>query len=87
MIDRNRHLMIRLQYKTFQQQSLMSLVVYLPSLCVCTYLINFKKSWSYDSNVIFNNTEFNVAMGIIIVLGVASYVLSLSPNWTDMVKK
>ena len=78
--------MVSLQYRTFRQQCLTSLVIYLPTLAFCLYKINTDKLWAYDSNAILLNADFNVAMSITIAMGVISYGLSFQPNWFELVK-
>jgi hypothetical protein len=72
---------VKLQYKTFWHQSVGSVVAFVPSLCWCLYLVNSDKDWNYDSNVILNNQEFNVGVGIIIATGLLSCFLAHKPNW------
>ena len=77
--------MIKLQYRTFREQCLTSLVIYVPTLAFCMYKINVDKMWAYDSNVILLNADFNLAMGVTMGMGIMSFALSYKPNWFKLV--
>ena len=72
--------MVKTQYRTFWNQNLCSVIIYVPILAVTAWLINSKHSWAYKQTVIFDNLEFNVTIGVIIFTGLASLVLSYKPN-------
>ena len=72
--------MIELQYKTFKWQTLASCIVYIPTLIVIMVLVNTDRSHCYDSEVIYNNFEFNTKHVMLIVMGLISVVLSFNPN-------
>jgi len=76
--------MIALQYKTFREQAFCAFFVYFPSLTLCAYKVNFNHSWKYDSNVILNNVEFNVATITVAISGILSLITSFRPNWTEI---
>ena len=79
--------MIAFQYRTFKHQSVISLCTYIPALLVAVYKVNFNKDWVYDPNVIMDNQEFNMAVGVTMVMGILSYGLSLNPSWFKILLK
>ena len=84
--NRNVHeKMIRLQKNTFHCQSLLALIIYIPSLLCMTIVVNYYPSWAYATNVIMTNLTFNVASAVIIVMGLISFGLSFEPDWVKMV--
>jgi len=50
-------------------------------------VVNYYPSWAYDTNVIMSNLAFNFASGVIIIMGVVSFVLSYNPNWRKMLER
>ena len=77
--------MIKRQYKTFRRQSTASLVIYGVGLAAVLYLINVDSSWGYGPNVILDNVEFNLFVGVTLFWGIASVLLSFKPNYTDFI--
>ena len=73
--------MIDLQYKTFYCQSMLSITVYVPTLITIAILVNFYPCFRYDSNLILNNTAFNISICISILTGVFSIVFARNPRW------
>ena len=72
--------MIDLQYKTFLWQTLASCFVYIPTIIVILVLVNTDRSHCYDSEVIYNNFEFNTKHVLLIIMGLISVCLSFNPN-------
>ena len=72
--------MIRTQYKTFWAQNLCGVIIYLPTLAIAAWLVNTNPGWGYKPTVIFDNLEFNVAIGLIVFMGLASLALSYKPD-------
>jgi len=77
--------MIHLQYNTFYCQSMLSIIVYVPTLVIIAILVNFYPCFRYDSNLILNNTEFNIAICISILTGFFSIVFARHPRWLSKV--
>ena len=72
--------MVKTQYRTFWNQNLCSVIIYVPILAVTAWLINSKHSWAYKQTVIFDNLDFNLTIGLIIFTGLVSLALSYKPN-------
>ena len=72
--------MIQTQYRTFWNQNLCSVIIYVPILVTTAWLINSKESWAYEQTVIFDNLDFNLSIGLIIFTGIVSLALSYKPN-------
>ena len=72
--------MIKTQYRTFWNQNLCSVIIYVPILATTAWLINSKHSWAYQQTVIFDNLDFNLTIGLIIFTGLVSLALSYKPN-------
>ena len=79
-IPRHRRGMIKTQYRTFWSQNLCSVIIYLPILAIMAWLINTNPGWGYQPTVIFDNLEFNIAIGLIVFTGLASLALSYKPD-------
>ena len=73
--------MIDLQYRTFYCQSMLSITIYVPTFITIAILVNFYPCFRYDSNLILNNTEFNIAICISILTGFFSIVFARNPRW------
>ena len=54
--------------------------IYLPILAITAWLINTNPGWGYQPTVIFDNLEFNIAIGLIGFTGLASLALSYKPD-------
>ena len=83
LISRSKKDLIRQQYSTFRCQTVACFIIYIPVLIFMCVLVNFDKSYSYDPQVIFNNSDFNVHIGVTILMGLISLILSGSPNVFD----
>ena len=77
---RSRKDLTELQNITFREQTFASCFVYIPTLITILVLVNTRKSHCYDSEVIYDNLEFNTHLIVLIAMGLISAVLSLSPN-------
>ena len=60
---------------------MLSLTVYIPTLITIAILVNFYPCFRYDSNLILNNTAFNISICISILTGVFSIVFARNPRW------
>ncbi len=80
IFNRFKSSVIDLQYKIYWRQCVASAIIYFPGLFIIGYLINARKEWGYDANVILNNTEFNVHLVLCGVMGLLSLILSSNPN-------
>ena len=69
-----------MQYDTFKSQTIACSVIYIPTLILICVLVNFDKSLSYDPQVIFGNSDFNIHIISTTLMGVNSLVLSNSPD-------
>lgn len=49
-------------------------------------LINFFREWNYSSNVILDNTDFNLVLFITIFMGILSFLLSFKITWIKSIK-
>ena len=72
--------MIALQYQTFWCQSILSIIIYGPTLIVIAILVNFYPCFRYNSNIILENTEFNIAICTSVIAGFLSLMLSRNPR-------
>ena len=66
-----------LQHDTFIDQTIASLVIYVPSLLIAFFLINFNKGWNYSDDIVLNNLQFNVNIFTIMAIGAYSMVLAM----------
>ena len=87
LISRSKNDLIRQQYSTFKCQTIACCLIYIPVLILICVLVNFDKSYSYDPQVIFDNSDFNIHIGVTILMGLISLVLSGSPNVFDGFEK
>ena len=78
--------MIKLQYYIFRKQNICSTFILVPVLVAVAVLVNHYESWAYNSHVILTNSQFNISVTSIILLGMLSLLLSIEPRWYDMVK-
>ena len=83
LISRSKKDLIRQQYATFKCQTIACCLIYIPVLILICILVNLDKSYSYDPQVIFSNSDFNVHIAVTILMGLISLVLSGSPNVFD----
>ena len=83
---RNQHYMLRLQYKTFWLQNLWGTIIFVPMLLAVFILVNFYEAWHYSSNVILDNTEFNISIFIVIIMGGFSFLLSFKVTWVKALR-
>ena len=72
--------MIKTQYDTFWSQNLSSFIIYVPLLIATSLVINNKPDWVYSQTVIFDNSEFNLTIGIVVFTGFASVLLAYKPD-------
>ena len=84
--NRNRHHMIDLQYYAFKWQTISSTIILEISLLITFYLINFIPTYNYDSGVVLDNSDFNIMIWIIALIGLLSVFLSLQPSWIKLCK-
>ena len=78
--------MLNLQYKTFWLQNLWSTIIFVPTLVAIFVLINFYREWNYSSNVILDNTDFNIVIFVTIAMGGFSLLLSFRVTWVKFVR-
>ena len=78
--------MLRLQYKTFWLQNLWGTIIFVPMLLAVFILVNFYEAWNYSSNVILDNTEFNISIFIVIIMGGFSFLLSFKVTWVKALR-
>ena len=83
--SRNRKQILDAQKTIFRAQSIASLVCYMPSLIACMVIVNMPSDFIYNSDIILDNLEFNVCFGVVMIEGVISACLSLSPNSSDII--
>ena len=68
--------MISLQHYIFWRQTLVSTLIFVPTLTVIAVLINFYPWWAYDPHIILTNEEFNMVITVMIVMGLVSLIFS-----------
>ena len=86
LICRSRRYICALQYKTFWLQNFWSTIIFVPTLIAIFVLINFFREWNYSSNVILDNTDFNLVLFITIFMGIFSFLLSFKITWIKSIK-
>ena len=75
-----RRRMKALQYQTFWCQAILSMAIYGPTLIVIAILVNFYPCFRYNSNIILENTEFNIAICTSVITGFLSLMFSRNPR-------
>ena len=85
-IYRNRHHMIDLQYYAFKWQTISSTFILEISLLITFYLINFVPSYNYESGVVLDNSDFNIMIWIIALIGLLTVFLCFQPSWIKLCK-
>ena len=77
--------MIRLQYDTFWYHSIIWMLIFIPTLIVVGFLVNYNPCFGYNPNIILRNKEFNVAIATTIVMGLLSLTFARNPRWLNEV--
>ncbi len=63
------------------------MVVYLPALAACCYLVNTDPNWRYDPGVVLDNADFNAVVAAIAAIGIVAAILAVRPNWVQLAKR
>ena len=79
--------MFKLQYYTFKRQMISAFVILESALIATIYKINNDPDHNYGTEVVLENFDFNLLVGIIGGMGVLSVVFSLRPKWTKYVER
>ena len=74
--------MFELQDYTFKRQMISAFVILESALIITFYKINYDPDYNYGTEVVLENFDFNLLIGMIGGLGLLSVVLSFKPNWT-----
>ena len=80
---RSRQKMIDLQYLTFWYQTIVSSLIYIPSLITIFVFVNFDiAQWmNVQTHIVFSKYEFKLHIFTCMVMGLISLVLAYSPNY------
>ena len=79
--------MFELQDYTFKRQTISAFVVLESCLIATFYKINYVPDYNYSTEVVLENFDFNLLIGIIGGMGILSVVFSFKPNWTQYLEK
>ena len=77
------------QLTFYRNQSIASLICYLPALTFIFLIVNYPsiiEKFNYNADVILDNFRFNLCIGIIAVEGLVSFVFSFSPRCSGILQ-
>ena len=77
------------QLTFYRNQSIASLICYLPALTFIFVIVNYPsimEKFNYNADVILDNFRFNLCIGIIAVEGLVSFVFSFSPRCSSILQ-
>ena len=79
--------MFELQDYAFKRQMISAFVILESALFATIYKINYDPDHNYGTEVVLENFDFNLLIGIIGGMGVLSVVFSFKPNWAKYAEK
>ena len=77
------------QLTFYRNQSIASLICYLPALTFICLIVNdpsIMKEFKYNADAILDNTRFNLCIGVVAVEGLVSFVFSFSPRCSSIIQ-
>ena len=79
--------MFKLQYYTFKRQMISAVVILECALFATFYKVNYDPDHNYGTEVVLENYDFTLLIGIIGGMGLLSVLFSFKPNWTKYMEK
>ena len=79
--------MFELQDGTFKRQMISAVLILESALFATFYKVNYDPDHNYGTEVVLENYDFNLLIGIIGGMGLLSVLFSFKPNWTKYVEK
>ena len=73
------------QCHLWQFQTLLTFLVYVPTLIIVAILVNFYKGFQQSPGTIYDNQQFNIRVSMSIATGLISLLLSMKPDILDLV--
>ena len=73
------------QRHLWQFQTLLTFLVYAPTLIIVAILVNFYKGFQQSPGTIYDNQQFNIRVSMSIATGLISLLLSMKPDILDLV--
>ena len=71
------------QQDSWRFQSIVTFIVYIPSLICVAVLVNYNQDFDYDPGMIFDNQDFNVMFGVVVAIGITSLVFAMMMDNSD----
>ena len=71
------------QCDSWRFQSVITFVVYIPSLICVAVLVNYDVNFHYDPGMIFDNHDFNLMFCVVVAMGITSLVFSTMMDNSD----
>ena len=71
------------QQDSWRFQSIITFVVYIPSLICVVVLVNYNPDFDYDPGMIFDNQDFNLMFGVVVAIGITSLVFAMMMDNSD----
>ena len=71
------------QQDSWRFQSIITFVVYIPSLICVAVLVNYNQDFDYDPDMIFDNQDFNLMFGVVVAIGITSLVFAMMMDNSD----
>ena len=68
------------QQDLWKFQSIITFMVYIPSLICVAALVNYDPNFHYDPGMIFDNHDFNLTFLVVMAMGIISLVLTMIMN-------
>ena len=65
------------QQDSWRFQSIITFMVYIPSLICVAFLVNYHPDFDYDPGMIFDNQDFNLFFGVVVGVGITSLVFTM----------
>ena len=71
------------QQDSWRFQSIITFVVYIPSLICVAVLVNYNQDFDYDPDMIFDNQDFNLMFCVVVAIGITSLVFAMMMDNSD----
>ena len=71
------------QRNSWRFQSIITFMVYIPSLICMAILVNCDRDFHYDPGMIFDNKDFNLFFCVVVAMGITSLVFAMMMDNSD----
>ena len=71
------------QQDSWRFQSIITFMVYIPSLICVVVLVNYNPDFDYDPGMIFDNHDFNLMFCVVVAIGIISLVFTMMMDNSD----